>query len=276
MPPYDWQKYDLRFCCIGSCWLYVFSSYHDYYHRRKFICHDAINLVLKARLVMVWLNAWIKELILIILLAAFTDLLLPNHALQRYVRTVIGLFILLVLLSPIYELFHHRWSPEQWTKAVLADTVANETQMQPLSEIVKRSNQLKEANQKQAKLILEQQLEVSMKAGIESQNHVSVKHLQVSTRMDDNGKPSIEQVQVVLAEEKQAMKANAVPDQSPKPFISAMKPVSPVTIDLHSDAGHTSETVNSTVNEPLNPLHDQVKQYIAHEWQIKMNQIHVS
>src|ERR1700731_1025242 len=117
---------------------------------------------------MVWLNGWIKELILIILLASFTDLLLPNHALQRYVRTVIGLFILLVLLSPIYELFHHRWSLDQLTKTALADPVASEAQLQPLSEIVKQSNQLKAANQKQAMLILEQQLEVSMKAGIES------------------------------------------------------------------------------------------------------------
>jgi stage III sporulation protein AF len=225
---------------------------------------------------MVWLNAWIKELILIILLAAFTDLLLPNHALQRYVRTVIGLFILLVLLSPIYELFHHRWSPDQWIKAALADPVTNEAQMQPLSEIVKQSNQLKAANQKQAKLILEQQLEASMKAGIESQNHVAVKELQVSTRLDGNGKPNIEQVRVVLAEEKQALEANAVPDQSQKPFISAIKPFSPVTIDINSETGHVAETVNPIVNEPLNPLHDQVKQYIAHEWQIKTNQIHVT
>jgi stage III sporulation protein AF len=225
---------------------------------------------------MVWLNAWVKELILIILLAAFTDLLLPNHALQRYVRTVIGLFILLVLLSPIYELFHHRWSLDQWTKAALADPAASEAQMQPLSQIVKQSNQLKAANQKQAKLILEQQLEVSMKAGIESQNHVSVKQLQVSTRLDENGIPSIEQVQVVLAEEKQALRANAVPDQSQKPFISAMKPISPVTIDLHPEAVHTAESVIPTVSETLNPLQEQVKQYIAHEWKIKMNQIHVS
>ncbi|MEX2461998.1 MAG: stage III sporulation protein AF [Paenibacillaceae bacterium] len=236
---------------------------------------------------MEWLNGWIKELIFIILLAAFTDLLLPSHALQRYVRTVIGLFLLLVLLSPIYELFHHRWMPSQWMQATLGEPTAFEEQMQPLTDIAKQSNTLKTANQNQAKLLLELQLADSMKKGIESQNNVSVEQLQVSTKLDKNEKPSIDQVLLVLAGSRKSTDA----DVTPKPFehssIAAMKPISPVIIEMKSEADDTpkieestkeqgsTNILNSTKEQSSNLLQEQVKQYIAREWQIKPSQIQV-
>jgi stage III sporulation protein AF len=226
---------------------------------------------------MVWLNGWIKELILIILLASFTDLLLPSHALQRYVRTVIGLFLLLVLLSPLYELFHHRWTPNQWMQAALGEPTAKEEQMQSLPDIVKQSNELKTANQQQAKQLLESQLAVSMKEGIESQNQVSVDSLQVSTQLDDNGKPTIDQVSVVLGESKEKDKANGSPESSEKPFIADMKPVEPVIIDLKAsgDGDKLAKPLGPTKEDPLNALQEEIKQYIAKEWQLKPSQIKV-
>lgn len=232
---------------------------------------------------MEWLNGWIKELILIILIAAFTDLLLPNHALQRYVRTVIGLFILLVMLSPLYELFHHRWSPNQWIQAGLGEPAANEAQMQSLSTIVKQSNELKTANQQQAKLLLEQQLAVSMQEGIERQNQVSVEQLQVITKLDDKGKLSIEQVHLVLgtsSEKAEKAKAQAQKDQS---AIAVIKPITPVIIDLKSAGKEISKSMESTeeqestatLESAKDSLQEQVKQYIAQEWQIKQSQIHI-
>jgi stage III sporulation protein AF len=227
---------------------------------------------------MVWINGWIKELILIILIASFTDLLLPSHALQRYVRSVIGLFLLLVLLSPLYELFHHRWTPNQLMQAALGEPTSKEAQMQSLSAIVKQSNELRTANQKQAKQLLESQLAVSMKEGIESQNQVIVKTLQVNTQLDDNGKPTIDQVNVVLAESRESDESVTSPESSEKPIIAAMKPVAPVIIDLNAagDGDKLAKPSELTKEEPLNELQDQVKQYIAKEWQLKQSQIRVS
>ncbi|QGQ97110.1 stage III sporulation protein AF [Paenibacillus psychroresistens] len=234
--------------------------------------------LLESRLVMVWLNGWVKELILIILLASFTDLLLPSHALQRYVRTVIGLFLLLVLLSPLYELFHHRWTPNQWMQAALGETSAKGDQMQSLSEIVTQSNELKTANQKQAKQLLESQLAVSMKESIESQNQVIVKTLQVTTQLDDNGKPTIDQVKVVLGESGQEDKKGDSPQSSQKPFIAAMKPVEPVVIDLKTTDNGDNQTkpASSIKDEPLTAIQDEVKQFIAKEWQLKPSQVRIS
>lgn len=48
-----------------------------------------------------WLSNWLQELIMIVLLATFVDMLLPNRSMERYVKLVLSLLILLTLLSPI-------------------------------------------------------------------------------------------------------------------------------------------------------------------------------
>ncbi|MDU5950183.1 MAG: stage III sporulation protein AF, partial [Paenibacillus macerans] len=48
-----------------------------------------------------WLAEWLKEIIFIVLIAVFVDLLLPNRAMERYVKLVVSLLILLTLISPV-------------------------------------------------------------------------------------------------------------------------------------------------------------------------------
>jgi len=54
---------------------------------------------------MTWLTLWLKKIILLVLLAAFLDLILPNTTLQRYVKMVMGLILLLTIISPVFSLF---------------------------------------------------------------------------------------------------------------------------------------------------------------------------
>lgn len=54
---------------------------------------------------MTFLGEWLKEVILVVLIAVFIELLLPNRAMERYVKFVISLLILLTLLSPLMRLF---------------------------------------------------------------------------------------------------------------------------------------------------------------------------
>lgn len=58
------------------------------------------------------LGAWLKQIIMIVLLAVFTDLLLPTKATQKYVRTVLGLAIIAAMLQPIVPLMKKDWADE--------------------------------------------------------------------------------------------------------------------------------------------------------------------
>ncbi|WP_313641865.1 stage III sporulation protein AF [Paenibacillus sp. FSL K6-0276] len=53
---------------------------------------------------MSWLGDWLREIILVVLLASFIELLLPSKSMERYARLVLSLLILLTMLSPIVSL----------------------------------------------------------------------------------------------------------------------------------------------------------------------------
>lgn len=66
------------------------------------------------------LGEWLKQLVIIVLLAAFADLLLPTRSMQKYVRMVMGLAIIAAMLQPIVPLLSRNWSDQA------ASTAANE------------------------------------------------------------------------------------------------------------------------------------------------------
>ena len=97
-----------------------------------------------------WLAGWLKTVIMVIMLATFVDLLLPSNTMQRYVKTVLSLFILLTLLTPVLQLFQKDWNmdqllsqaeKEQNEKTMLAGGFGNQSQMKSLEAITKDAQQ---------------------------------------------------------------------------------------------------------------------------------------
>jgi len=52
---------------------------------------------------------WVKNIIIIVLFASFLELLLPNSSLQRFIRVIMGLLIMLAILNPAIDLLHSYW-----------------------------------------------------------------------------------------------------------------------------------------------------------------------
>ncbi|MDR4888881.1 stage III sporulation protein AF [Fredinandcohnia sp. QZ13] len=48
---------------------------------------------------------WITNIILFILLATIVDMLLPSSSMQKYVKMVTGLLLILIILTPLFSLF---------------------------------------------------------------------------------------------------------------------------------------------------------------------------
>lgn len=51
-----------------------------------------------------WLSGWLKSVIIVVMFAAFVDLILPGKTMQRYARLVLSMLILLALLRPVVNL----------------------------------------------------------------------------------------------------------------------------------------------------------------------------
>ncbi len=55
---------------------------------------------------------WVKNIVLIVLFASFLELLLPSSGMQRFVRVIMGLLILLAILTPVVDVLQSRLTPE--------------------------------------------------------------------------------------------------------------------------------------------------------------------
>lgn len=60
------------------------------------------------------LGEWFQNIILAVLLATFLEMILPNSSMERYVRLVLSLMVLMAILSPLLALFSGHWGDEQW------------------------------------------------------------------------------------------------------------------------------------------------------------------
>lgn len=231
---------------------------------------------------MIWFNGWMKELILIILIASFVDLLLPNHAMQRYVKTVIGLFLLLVLLSPVFQLFQKNWDINKLlTVATRIQNDQESKEFQPLFAIMQQSNKLSLDNQRQAKQLLEEQLTVTMKEGIERLEEGPVHNIKVHTKINEQGKPVLVNVDVLLGRKQEKLTTKeAVNDSTVKPMqtIQPVSTIRPVQAVKPNQTDPSSLRRHSVISDPKIEQDNlnrkaRIKLYFIQEWLLKETQI---
>ncbi|MFC4808384.1 stage III sporulation protein AF [Paenibacillus sp. GCM10023250] len=151
-----------------------------------------------------WLAVWLQQIIAVVLLAGFIDLLLPNKAMQRYVRLVAGLIVLLTILTPIIRVLQGDFSAKldaqvrEWAQA----GSAKELRMPTLQDIQEEAEKLKRNDAASAAALAERQLADAMKAGIEQATGLAVTAVDVRVAAGKDGKPAgIGGVRVTLARE---------------------------------------------------------------------------
>lgn len=148
-----------------------------------------------------WLATWLKQIIAVVLLAGLIDLLLPNKTMQRYVRLVAGLIILLTLLSPIIRLLQGDFdtrlnaSFDNWLKA----PPSKEFKMPTLEDIQRDADALRRKQEAAAAALTEKQLASAMREALERGTGLQV--MSVSVRLAGDGKTepvSLQGVEVTL------------------------------------------------------------------------------
>ncbi|ULL15448.1 stage III sporulation protein AF [Paenibacillus sp. H1-7] len=234
---------------------------------------------------MEWLGNWLKSIVLVILLATFVDILLPSQTMQRYVKTVLSLFILLTLLSPLLSIFQKQISLEQllsnamFTKsgALFASSSkqGEAEQMQSLGSIQQQAEQLKTAQEQQSQRMMQQQIEGLMKKGIEQAGPGSVKvqSVKVETGKDSKGQVQIVQVHVQVAPGSTESKGESNSGREP------MKPVyiEPVTIGIGQQSKPAAQETPDNGGQAggYEQERTQIRMSLSKEWQIPMDRIAV-
>lgn len=230
-----------------------------------------------------WLSDWLKQVILIVLLAAFVDLLLPNQTMQRYVKTVVSLFILMVLLTPVFELFQRGWDADK----LLAEAERLQTEsvrtagtktvaagnLRTLDEIMSDSKKLQAENGQEAKKLAEARLAQEMKAGLELATGLAVSELTAQINVDHQGNPDIGSVRAVLLHKQQA-EVQAAPEGSSAPIDKvAVKEVQPVSVSVGAASAAVKPASAETAAAGYEGLASDAERYFRQEWKLPPERI---
>lgn len=127
-----------------------------------------------------WLTNWLKEIILIVLLASFVDLLLPNSNMQKYARLILGLLIILTIISPIFELFTENFSVSTFVKGIETEAYSYESNTDTTNLIGSKEYESKMVEQ------VEQSMMLELKGLLETKYAISIIDLELTANLVNN------------------------------------------------------------------------------------------
>ncbi|MFA8438830.1 stage III sporulation protein AF [Pueribacillus sp. YX66] len=169
------------------------------------------------------LNEWIGNIVIFILVAVIMELLVPNTQLQKYVKMVVGLLLILLLLSPLLNVFST--DPDKIFDSIKIEETISEDFFE------KNMNKQKKEIQATQSAYIEEQMAVQMKRQVEEelmeryelsieqltiqlntdlqQNYENIKMVHaVMKKLDDNNVKKVARVEKVYIGSKPSVKTN--------------------------------------------------------------------
>ena len=190
---------------------------------------------------MSFLAGWVSNIIIFVLLATVIDMLLPNSALQKYAKMVIGLLLIAIIITPILGLFN-----KDFDEILSAATSEFEDQKKKdlgnLTEMKK-----KEIQATQGAYILKQ-MAVDLQAEVEEElmadYNMRISSIDVGVKNEEE--PGVDDLQnITISLEKAEGKENSEIEAVAK-------------VDINADSPSTSNDANL----------DAVKRFLATSWSV--------
>ncbi|MDG0813207.1 stage III sporulation protein AF [Cohnella rhizosphaerae] len=173
------------------------------------------------------LGGWLRQVVAAVLLAALIDLLLPNRTMQRYVRLVAGLFILLTLAGPLLSWIKGDMEAKLTAGIEWAEREpAGGDDGSQLEAILAEAKRIGAGRDEQAAKLAVAGLEAGIKTVVEQEEGVVVEAVEVTATPAADGALTVERVKVRLADSNTVIAA-----ESDEP-IAEVDPVSPVVVDI--------------------------------------------
>ncbi|TCS96391.1 stage III sporulation protein AF [Hazenella coriacea] len=196
---------------------------------------------------MEWLSEWLKQIVLLVLIATFIDLLLPNHSMDRYVKLVMGLLITMAILSPILSLFTEELDITKLAFEKQGGSSADS--MLPLSQIEEKSEKLKQQQSQLIQKQTESSMEKMISDALQQQFTVEVMKTNVITEISPEQVQKVKRIEVVAkVKEKESIPATSQEVQSAIQPIESVRIGGQIMTNQGSSQDETSQTAQLLVD----------------------------
>ncbi|GGA22373.1 stage III sporulation protein AF [Paenibacillus physcomitrellae] len=174
-----------------------------------------------------WLGEWLRQIIFIVLLAGIIEMLLPSRSMERYVKLVLSLLVLMTLLNPVLKLLDG--NPAEKLQRVIEDQLNPKAASQSsLDQILKQGELLRQSSLEDSLKWAGTETAQQMKTQIEANTGLDVNRVSVTIKVvpasaadTDEGeqdsqydKPVISHIEVYLNPAAEDTPVMANPDES--------------------------------------------------------------
>ncbi|ASA23131.1 stage III sporulation protein AF [Paenibacillus donghaensis] len=236
-----------------------------------------------------WLGGWLREIILVVLLAAFVELLLPSKSMERYARLVLSLLVLLTILSPIISLLKGDAVQELGLELSRQERSGGlfsggKGQAESLEQILADGMKLAAGQQSRSLELAAAEVAGQMKDQITSETGERGAKVTVTLGMSRSASggeevPVISEVQVYLPPA--AASGSAVPSEAPDAEDSeaiAIVPVEPVEVHIGTEptSGGDAGAVSGPADEAAAAEAEAVIHLLENRWGLEPGVIRVT
>ncbi|HEU4962845.1 MAG TPA: stage III sporulation protein AF [Bacilli bacterium] len=208
-----------------------------------------------------FLSHWMRGLILVIFLAVFLDMLLPSNKMQRYVRLVMGLLIILIMLNPVLKIYN---GSSAYEMDLSLDTMLQGESgggMPSVNQVLAQGEALSQNASHQTVDQWKQVIDDHISRTVESAYPVTVERVDVTFAMDDAGNPqALAGLDLIV---------NA---QENRAAVQPVKPVEPVMIGGEANVAADTPSAREGDRTTL----QQIRQQLAQDYQLSVDDVHVN
>ncbi|HET7627504.1 MAG TPA: stage III sporulation protein AF [Bacillales bacterium] len=198
-----------------------------------------------------YLTEWIKGIILLILLAVVLELLLPNNSLQRYVRLVVGLLLLLALLNPVLSILDA--DVDEWVEKMTRRPAISGSEMKNTIKNTKREIQASHRAYIEKQVAVQLKNEAEKEVHDRSRLHVAGVDVELMPTGEERPQMTIKWVKVTLSK-----------DDTGNETTADIEPVEPVTIDIDEKTTTDGDTHSHA---------QEIRRRLADLWRLGENQV---
>lgn len=190
---------------------------------------------------MSFLAGWVSNIIIFVLLATVIDMLLPNSALQKYAKMVIGLLLIAIIITPILGLFNKDFDD-------ILNAATSEFEDQKKKDLGNLTEMKKKEIQATQGAYILKQMAVDLQAEVEEElmadYNMRISSIDVGVKNEEE--PGVDDLQnITISLEKAEGKENSEIEAVAK-------------VDINTDSPSASNSANL----------DAVKRFLATSWSV--------
>lgn len=197
-----------------------------------------------------WFRSWTTGIVIAVIIATIIEMILPNSTSKKYIKIIIGIFIVYTIISPVIGSFKGE---------DLNNYIKVENYIQSSSNAL-QTNEVSDNAQSSIKKIYAQNLQNDLKTKLKEKGYIS-NNINISISNDD--KYNIERIDIKVDEK--VTNSN----QDEKQVKTIVDNIKAIKIKVKKDDSQNNAII--TENDK-----NEIKEYIKQIYQIDLNNINVS